>query len=168
MILTIVLTLVTYSAISCIVYFITKDDERVLSYFGIGIVGLTFGVFLYAIDKFMKWRKYKDKRSIIRCPDDSRKYCPIKCFDYFRWHRNYYGCKRYAEKEEWSTLDPFTKEELELLSRNCENCSHDGKECPKGSDDDTITKCLCCLPKDQWINKWSPELDDNYPCWVKK
>lgn len=34
--------------------------------------------------------------------------------------------KRYATKDEWQDLTPFTKEQIELAQRNCDRCKHDG------------------------------------------
>ena len=34
--------------------------------------------------------------------------------------------KRYATKDEWKDLKPFTKEQIEVVQRNCDRCKHDG------------------------------------------
>ena len=34
--------------------------------------------------------------------------------------------KRYATKDEWKDLTPFTKEQIELAQRNCDKCKYDG------------------------------------------
>lgn len=34
--------------------------------------------------------------------------------------------KRYATKDEWQDLIPFTKEQIEFAGRNCDRCKHDG------------------------------------------
>ena len=39
---------------------------------------------------------------------------------------NYDMVKRYATKDKWQDLAPFTKEQIELAQRNCDRCKHDG------------------------------------------
>ena len=48
----------------------------------------------------------------------------MKYADDFSWH--YDMIKRYATKDEWQDLIPFTKEQIELAQRNCNRCKHDG------------------------------------------
>ena len=40
----------------------------------------------------------------------------------FDWH--YDIVKRYATKDEWKDLTPFTKEQIEFAQRNCDRCKY--------------------------------------------
>jgi len=124
-------TLIGYSLMSTIIYFITKENDDVAMFFGLGIVGELLIGFCYIIRKLIKWNKYHNKRSIIKITDTGEKrYCKLKdTNDIYGWFEGYELVKRYATKMEWSNLNTFDKEEVRKFKRNCDHCIHDRKEC---------------------------------------
>lgn len=141
MLLTILLTLVVYSAIATTVFLLTKQNETVIGYFGLGIVGCTLSVLCGWFKKLKKLIECRNKRSIFCCEKDGiNRYCNLKdTNDIYHWIEGYKLVKRYAPKDEWKSLQPFDKEFIKRSKRNCNHCIHDNKEC-KG---DSREKCLC-------------------------
>lgn len=123
--LTVIITLLVHSFIGTVVYMITNENDEFIAYYGLGIVGcLVFG-FCYIVRHIKRWWFNHDKRSIFEDKDGNRFYCKVKYAEDFCWHYEKM-VKRYATKDEWKDLTPFTKEQIELAQRNCDRCKHDG------------------------------------------
>lgn len=133
----IVLTLVMYSIVANAAYFISKENEDVLMVFGMGIFGVLLWVIVQIIIKIQKIIKNYNKRSIFKDDNGNKFYCKVKYYDDFCWH--YDSVKRYANKEEWENLQPFTKCQIDLAQINCDRCKYD-KDCASDGYyyDDTI------------------------------
>lgn len=161
----VVITLTVYSAISCVAYMISRENDDVLVFFGGGIVGWFIYATAATIRKLKGWYRNKDKRSVIQCPNGELKYCLLRdADDIYCWHNGYSLKKRYADKNEWRHLNSFSKDDLQQFKKNCDSCIHNRKECS----DESIEACLCCLPKERWERKFWPEMDDTFPRWEGK
>lgn len=121
-ILTIILTLLIHSLIGTIIFIITKKDEEFAIFYAIGIIGWII-VGLYCIAKvFKRWLNYHNKRSIFEDENGERFYCKTKYTNDFIYY--YEMVDRYATKDEWQDLKPFTKEQIKSVQRNCRRCKH--------------------------------------------
>ena len=123
-VLTIVLTLLVHSLIGTIIYIVTNENDDFAVYYATGIIGWIVSGLFYLIRCINRWRFYHDKRSIFEDESGNKFYCEVKYADDFNWH--YDMIKRYAAKDEWQDLTPFTKEQIEVAQRNCDRCKHDG------------------------------------------
>lgn len=139
---TVILTLVIYSAIATLLFLITKENEDVAIWFGLGIIGMILVLLSKIIKKSKRYYEHRNHRSIIYCKDIKEyKWCKLKdTDDIYCWHGDYELKKRYAEKHEWKDLMPFDKEFIKYSKRNCDNCIHNYKECKSNDWDD---KVLC-------------------------
>ena len=122
--LTTIITLLVYWLIGTIVYIATDDNYKFAAYYTIGIIGLIVSGFCYIVRLIKRWWFNHDKRSIFEDENGNRFYCEVKYANDFNWH--YDMVKRYATKDEWQNLTPFTKEQIKLAQRNCDRCKHDG------------------------------------------
>ena len=83
----IILTLMVYSLIAVIIYFITGEKDDVLEIFGMGIVGwILLFIFDFILKPIHKFFKYYNKRSIFEDENGNRFYCKVKYADDFCWH----------------------------------------------------------------------------------
>ena len=123
--LTTIITLLVYWLIGTIVYIATDENDKFAAYYAIGIIGLIVSGFCYIVRLIKRWWFNHDKRSIFEDENGNRFYCGVKYAEDFCWHYKKM-VKRYATKDEWKDLTPFTKEQIELAQRNCDRCKHDG------------------------------------------
>lgn len=123
--LTTIITLLVYWLIGIIVYIATDENDKFAAYYAIGIIGLIVSGFCYIVRLIKRWWFNHDKRSIFEDENGNRFYCEVKYANDFNWHYNKM-IKRYATKDEWQDLTPFTKEQIEFAQRNCDRCKHDG------------------------------------------
>ena len=121
-----------------VIYIATDENEEFAVHYGIGIIGCIVSWFCCLVRLIKRWKFNRDKRSIFEDENGNRHYCEVKYADDFCWHDNYDMVKRYAIKDEWKDLTPFTKEQIEAAQRNCDRCKHD----------DTCT-----------FDQWRPSLD---------
>lgn len=168
-ILTIILTLVIYSGISLIVYAISKGDDDVLAFFGGGI----FGWIIYGTVTLMAWVKKiyigNFRYSVFRNNYDNIFYCKSKYFEdivnYGGFSNIYHSIKKHTP---FSSIEgePFNKERLAEIQRNCRHCKEDkkgGKCYHKGTAD-----CLCVKPVIDKHDAWfDPEMDFTFPHFKK-
>ena len=134
-VLIIIITLSIYSTISTVAFILSKENDKIITIFGLGIFGCLLMGLCWVIRKIINWNKYHDKRSIIEITQTKeQKWCNLKdTNDIYAWHEGYKLMKRYADKNEWNKLKPFDKEFISQCKINCDNCIHDGKECdPNG------------------------------------
>lgn len=122
--LTVILTLLIHSLIGTVIYIITNENETFAGYYGLGIVGCVLAFICLIVSRINKWWKYRDKRSIFADENGNKFYCKIKYANDFNWH--YDIVKRYATKDEWKDLQPFTEEQIKVAQRNCDNCKYNG------------------------------------------
>lgn len=149
-------------------FLISNQNEDVAIWFGLGIVGFVLNQIARLIRFIIKHIKYIKIKSIIQCPDGTQKWCECKyADDIYHWHEGYNIVKRYANKNEWSKLPTFSKEEINHFKHNCHNCIYNNKECKDDYNGD-IETCLCLLPKEQWKESWNPEINENYPHFERK
>jgi len=121
--LTVIITLLAHSLIGTVVYIITNENDDFIAYYGVGIVGWVFSGFCYIVRLIKRWWFNHDKRSIFEDENGNRFYCDVKYADDFSWHYKKM-VRRYATKDEWEDLTPFTKEQIELAQRNCDRCKY--------------------------------------------
>ena len=114
--LTTIITLLVYWLIGTIVYIATDENDKFAAYYTIGIIGLIVSGFCYIVRLIKRWWFNHDKRSIFEDENSNKFYCEVKYANDFNWHYNI--IKRYATKDEWQDLTPFTKEQIELAQRN--------------------------------------------------
>jgi len=129
------MTLSIYSIISTIIFVLTKENDTVITIFGLGIFGCLLIGLCWIIRKIKHWNEYHNKRSIIEIIETGElRWCNLKdTNDIYLWHNGYKLIKRYADKKEWNKLKPFDKGFISQCKINCDNCIHDGKECdPNG------------------------------------
>lgn len=122
--LTIILTLLIHSLIGTVVYMVTNENDDFIAYYGRGVIGLILEFFFVIIGKIIKWFKYRDKRSIFEDENGNKFYCKVKYANDFDWH--YDTVKRYATKDAWKDLEPFTKEQIENAQKHCDRCKYNG------------------------------------------
>lgn len=108
----------------------TKENENVALYYAIGFIGWIVVLFCRTVRRIISWNKYHDKRSIFKNEETNSQYwCRLKdTNDIYNWSDGYEMVERYAPKDEWSALEPFSKEFVEKSKRNCDNCKYD-KDC---------------------------------------
>ena len=129
----IILTLLIYSLIAIVVYFISGENGDVLEFFGVGIIGW---IILFVIDFIVmpigNFIRYYDKRSIFKEESTGNKYiCKLKdTEDIDLWTEGYKIVKRYAPKSEWKDLPYINEEVIKNSKRNCNHCKYD-KECSR-------------------------------------
>ncbi len=143
----IILTLITYSAIAIVIYFISGEDSDVLEIFGIGIIGwILLFIINFIVMPIGDFFRYYDKRSIFKEESTGNKYvCHLKdSDDIYCWTEGYKLVKRYAPKSEWEGLPYFDKEFIEQSKRNCDNCKYD-RECSR----EPLSKNVKCK-HDEW------------------
>lgn len=121
--LTVILTLLIYSLIGTVIFIVTNENEDFATYYAIGIVGCIVSGFCYLVRVIKRWCFNCNKRSIFKDENDNRYYCKVKYANDFNWH--YKMVKRYATKDEWQDLTPFTEEQIKFAQRNCDRCKHD-------------------------------------------
>lgn len=121
-VLIVIITLVAHSVIGTVLYILTNENEDFIIGYGIGIIGVGLIGLLTIKRKLDAWCKYKNKRSIFTDEDGNKYYCEIKYARDFDWH--YDIVKKYADKDEWENLLPFTKEQIEFAKRNCDRCKY--------------------------------------------
>lgn len=102
-------TLVIYSVISTVAYLLSGQNENVLCYFGLGIVGLLIEGICRLIDKVRRFFRYHGKRSILENLDTGIKYQypPSRTDQIWAQEENIRIVKRYAIKEEWKQYPVF-------------------------------------------------------------
>lgn len=115
-----------HSFIGTIVFIITNKNENFATYYAIGIIGCVTSGFCYVIKLIKKWWFNHSRRSIFEDENGNRLYCEIKYANDFDWHYNKWTMiNKYAIKDDWKDLTPFTKEQIELAKRNCDRCKYD-------------------------------------------
>ena len=129
-IMIVILTLVIYSTISTICFIISNENEELITYFGLGIVGVTGMLVIKFIHFLKELFCYRiGKRSIYEEKETKKQYvCKLKENANMHWLADYKMIKRYATKEEWKNLPYLPKEVIERSKINCNNCKYD-KEC---------------------------------------
>lgn len=138
----IILTLIGYSTISVLLYFLFGENEDILFIFGLGIVGCILSGILLLVTKFTTLFKYHlGKRSIFKENGTGKLYiCKVKDAEEIRlWIQGYHLIKRYALKTEWKDLPYLPSEVVERSKINCDHCKYDN-ECKDKWPYDTI-KC---------------------------
>lgn len=127
----IIATLLIYSLIAVIIYFIAREDDDIFVYFGMGIVGWLLLVVFQIIASIQRFCRFHNKRSIFEDKNTGQKYiCNLKDTEDIRlWTNGYKLIKRYAPKSEWKGLPYFDKEFVEASKRNCDNCKYNEECC---------------------------------------
>ena len=110
--LTVILTLLIHSLIGTVIYIATDENDTFIAYYGLGVIGLLLSGFFYIVRLIKRWWHNHDKRSIFENENGNRFYCEVKYAEDFSWHYDKM-VKRYATKDEWKDLTPFTKEQIE-------------------------------------------------------
>ena len=116
--LIVIITLLVHSLIGTIIYIVTNENDDFAAYYAIGIIGWIVSGFCYLVRLIKRWHFNHNRRSIFEDENGNRFYCKVKYANDFGWH--YDMVKRYATKDEWQNLTPFTKEQIELAQRNCD------------------------------------------------
>lgn len=126
----VIISLSVHSLIGTVLFFITKENEEVAVYYAIGFIGWVIALLSWIARRIKHWNKYHDKRSIFKNEETGEQYwCKLKdTNDINNWCEGYELVKRYAPKFEWEILEPFSKEFLEKIKRNCDNCMYE-KDC---------------------------------------
>lgn len=135
-------TLIIYSLVGTVLFIITKENEDVAIYFGLGIVGLTLCGILMVIRKVRdKFKYHIGKRSIFEEISTGKKYkCKVKdAEDIHCWVQGYKMLKLYATKSEWIDIPDFNEEFIFNSKKNCNNCKY-YEECMRDSPRFTV-KC---------------------------
>ena len=122
--ITVIATLLIHSLIGMIIYIVTNENDDFAAYYATGIIGWIVSSFCCLVRLIKKWHFNHDKRSIFKDENGNKFYCEVKYTNDFDWH--YDIVKRYATKDEWQDLIPFTKEQIEFAQRNCDRCKYDG------------------------------------------
>ena len=130
--LTVLLTLITYSLISLSIHVISRENDDVLEFFGMGVVGWVILLILIPIFKIIKYIEHYNKRSIFEEKDTDKQYnCKLKdTDDIIYWTEGYKLIKRYADKSEWTFTQDFSKEFIDKSKINCSHCKYDD-ECQR-------------------------------------
>lgn len=125
-------TLLVYSAIATIVYFLFGQSEEVAALFGLGLVGGVLILLTKIVNAVSDLFKYCiGKRSIFVEDATGTKYkCKTKETHNILWMDGYTLQKRYAKKSEWQDIPDFDVAFLDTAKINCDNCKYD-KECRK-------------------------------------
>ena len=103
---TIILTLIVHSLIGTVIYIATNENDDFATCYTVGIIGWIVYGFFYLVRLIKRWRFNHNKRSIFKDENDNKFYCKVKYTNDFSWH--YDMVKRYATKDEWQDLTPFT------------------------------------------------------------
>ena len=122
--LTVIITLLIHSLIGTIIYIVTNENDYFAVYYAIGVICWIVSGFCYLVRLIKRWHFKHNRRSIFKDENGNRFYCKVKYTNDFSSH--YHMVKRYATKDEWKDLTPFTKEQIKLAQRNCDRCKHDG------------------------------------------
>ena len=141
----IILTLIVYSLLAIVIYFLLGENEDTLEFFGLGIVGwILLFVFNFIVMPIGDFIRYYNKRSIFKEESTGNKYiCNLKdTEDIYYWTEGYKLLKRYAPKSEWEGMPYFDKEFVKNSKINCNHCKHD-KVCDHGG---AYVKCK----HDEW------------------
>ena len=126
-------TLIAYSLIAVIVYYISKENDDVLAFFGMGIIGwILLFIFDFIIKPIGNFIRHYNKRSIFQKENTDEKYiCNLKDTDDINyWVGGYKLIRRYAPKSEWQGLPYFDKEFIANSKINCSHCKYDD-ECER-------------------------------------
>lgn len=120
------MTLVLYSTISTLIFFIKKEDENVLLLAGLGIVGSIVTLIFETIGEINRLLKYHiGKRSIYENVHTNEKYkCKVSCNDDMDWNNDYKLIRRYAVKKEWDGIPDIPEDVIEKSKINCSNCKY--------------------------------------------
>ena len=127
MIRIILLTLISYSLISVVIYLISGENEEIAAMFGLGIIGvvlLAISKLTYKIKNMFKY--HIGKRSIFTEKSTGNKYkCKTKdSDDIYYWLSDFKLVKRYAVKSEWVDIPDFSEEFIENSKKNCDHCKY--------------------------------------------
>lgn len=119
--------LLIHSLVGTILVIATKENEAVAIYYAVGVVGWIVSLFCLIVRKIKHWNQYHNKRSIFKNEETGNQYwCNLKdTNDINHWIEGYELVKRYAPKNEWSVLEPFSKEFVDNSKINCDHCKHD-------------------------------------------
>lgn len=122
----ILFTLIAYSVISTLIYFISDENDYVIIVFGLGIFGLLLVGIVCITQKIQNMFKYHiGKRSIFKEESTGNKYkCKTKDTNDIDWISGYKLIKRYATKSEWIGIPDFSNEFIENSKKNCDNCKY--------------------------------------------
>lgn len=127
-------TLVIYSWAATMLYFFTKENEDVLIFFGLGIVGLLTLAAINIISKIKSFFKYRyHKYSIFEEISTGNKYkCKSKHSKDIDWLPEYKILKRYVTKKVYEDLyknvPNLPKEVIRRSKINCDNCKYNTTE----------------------------------------
>lgn len=136
----VLVTLIVYSAISTLAYIVSKQNDEVLTVFGIGVVGLLLVLVVAVGEKVINIFKYRiGKRSIFEEKNTGNKYrCKTKdTNDIIETTSEYKLVKRYAEKDMWIGIPDFSKEVIKNSRINCGHCLY-RNDCAN-----LLPKCTC-------------------------
>lgn len=122
------LTLILYSTISTLVFILSKDNETIIIFFGLGIAGTILYFICRIIGKIRNYFKYHyKKRSIFQDKTGDKYICSIDQASDIIYLQSYKMVKRYANQSEWEGLPEIPKDAILQSKRTCKYCKYDDK-----------------------------------------
>lgn len=129
----VLLTLLFYSIISGTLYYLSGEEEIVLTIFGAGIFWVMVSFLMECIIcPIIENIKHITHRTIIKDPKGNKFYCKNKNAMDVLYH-DFIIVKRHAKRNEWKELPTFAGEDLEYIKMNCYRCKNN-KKCNRSSE----------------------------------
>lgn len=124
----ILLTLILYSTISTLVFILSKENEKLITFFGLGVVGTILYFICRTICKIRNYFKYHYKKRFIFQDKTGNKYiCSVDEASDIMYLQLYKIIKRYAHQSEWKGLPKIPKDAILQSKRTCKYCKYDDK-----------------------------------------
>ena len=122
----VLLTLIIYSTISTLVFILSKENEEIIIFFGLGIVGTILYFICRTFGKIRKYFKYHyKKRSIFQDKTGNKYICSVNEASDIMCLQSYIIIKRYAHQSEWEGLPEIPKDVILQSKRTCKYCKYD-------------------------------------------
>ena len=128
------LTLILYYTVSTLIFILSKENEKIIIFFGLGIVGTILYFICRTIGKIRNYFKYHyKKRSIFQDKTGDKYISSVDEASDIMCLQSYKIIKRYAHQSEWKGLPEIPKDVILQSKRTCKYCKYDD-ECSKEYD----------------------------------
>lgn len=124
--------ILVYNIIGTIIFFATKENDNVSARFTLGFLNVLWliaylFVFLYKKikNRFLVRSVIEDKKTQTRYNCDHKYYDDFVCYS----QSSFKGVSRTAYRKIWQEYPAVTKEMIAEVTRHCDYCKYNGKEC---------------------------------------